>query len=179
MLIQNLKYGPYFCSWLQGSVWNYIKTCSVICCVKIYGFCGTLNGSFLHRKFSNSVHCSGRKYWLSKLCRSFKWWHISLYDIKKELLLLMSSLISSENSLSIGNLSRSWWQMQFVLNLKFCLRLPTPASAVHTFHGLLKGIDSLSVGICWKDLSSLVIMVVMVVAHALNPSTQMAGAGRW
>lgn len=41
----------------------------------------TLKESFIHAQFYNIIHWLFGKYWFAELCRSFKYWHISLYNI--------------------------------------------------------------------------------------------------
>ena len=104
--------------------------------VKIHGLCCTLNGSFPHAKICKSMHCSSRIYWLTELCRSSKYWHISLHDTKKESRLLISPSIISGKSLSTGKLSSSWWQIQVFQNSNFCLKAWTWSLATNAVQWL-------------------------------------------
>ena len=54
------------------------------------------------------------------------------YTIYKKSHLLVAALITSEKSLSVGNLLSLWWQIQFFQNSCFCLETHILSLAVHT-----------------------------------------------
>ena len=84
----------------------------------------TLNTSFTHAWFYNIIHWSFGKYWFTKLFRSSKCWHISLYNtIKSCNITHLSNWVSvlvlgSFQALSGG--FKSTKTVIFTSKLKFC-----------------------------------------------------------
>lgn len=67
-------------------------------------FC-TMNGSFTNAWFCNFIHWPFRKSWSTELCRSCKYWHVSLCNIKKKITIVSITTDLSRKALSVRKLS--------------------------------------------------------------------------
>lgn len=71
------------------------------------------------------------KYWFTELISSYKYWPISLYNMKKTPTFVSILPISSEKPLNIEKLSCLQWWVQVVLNSNACLKVQILSLAIN------------------------------------------------
>ena len=81
-----------------------------------------VNESLTQAWFCNIMYTSFGKLWFNELCKSSKWWHFTLHDIKKKITFINIAIYLIRKVLSVDKLSSSQWQIQiliFMWKLKF------------------------------------------------------------
>lgn len=106
---------------MQCGTWNHISEhLYSVTNVKSIGLSCTFKGPFTYVWFCNVMPCSFEQYHFTELGRLSKCWHISLLQYQSQQS-LMSPLILPENSLSVGKVPSSEWQIKISQSSKFHL----------------------------------------------------------